>query len=79
MSKQWGNEDRNRYYGIRRGDTVICLGLQGEQVAKGKVVEYSSFDNNRVYIETEKGERISWVAEWCRIITKVEEDKCESK
>lgn len=80
MSKKtFKNAKRNRYYGLRVGDIVSPKGLQGaleSSLGKCKVIGYAPFDNNRVYIQSiETGEETDWVAEWCEIITKVEDIK----
>lgn len=59
------NERRTRYYGLRIGDLVKYLGYEGE------VTAYGFMDNNRVEIKTDKGP-VSAVAEWCTILTRVE-------
>lgn len=65
--KQFKNEHRNRYYGLRVGDTITELGRTGV------VAEYSGWDNNRVAVCFE-GETIfqSVVAEWCTVAERVE-------
>jgi hypothetical protein len=67
------NKERNRYYGLRIGDLVtINMGMSGSKPLNAEVIEYGFFDNNRVYLKLEDGSEISWVAEWCTLITKVE-------
>lgn len=65
--KQFKNEHRNRYYGLRVGDTIT------EHGRTGVVAEYSGWDNNRVSVSFE-GEAVfqSVVAEWCTVIERVE-------
>lgn len=73
--KPFDNEERTRYYGLRVGDIVSPKGLGRVESSLGKckVVSYC-FDNNRVKIQSiETGEQEDWVAEWCTIITKVED------
>lgn len=53
-----------RYYGLKVGDEVEYQGW------KGKVVELSVMDNNRVYLLTEDGTKVDAVAEWCKKIKK---------
>ena len=74
MSK-FDNKERNRYYGLRIGDIVSPKGIDGKEWSKGKaeVIEYGFMDNNAVYIRVEDGTETKWVAEWCEIITKVED------
>jgi len=72
MKKDWDNEERHRYYGIRRGDIVKDRFMKND--VKGEVVEYGFMDNNAVYVQFEnRDEPIKCVAEWCQIVTKVEE------
>jgi hypothetical protein len=64
------NEKRNRYYGIRVGDIVKYYTHEGE------VIELDPMNNNSVLIKTESKpvfKNIKAVAEWCEIITKVED------
>lgn len=61
--KIWNNEQRNRYYGLCRGDWVRCKMFAGP-ARIGKVVEFGFGDNNCVYLEfSEGGERVKWTAE----------------
>lgn len=71
MAKQFDNENRNRYYGLRVGDTVELLFYHIEGT-KAEVIGYGVMDNNRVTVKIENGSVEDWVAEWCKIITKVE-------
>lgn len=65
----WDNEDRNRYYGLRKGDIVTYPG----NPTLHEVVEYGFMDNNSVWIQpVSGGEPWQVVAEWCSIQTKVE-------
>ena len=68
------NSERRRYYGLRIGDIVSPKGISGEEWHRGiaEVVNYGS-DNNRVEIKSKDGTITDWVAEWCDIITKVED------
>jgi len=75
MKENWDNEERKRYYGIRRGDIVqdSWMKRNGDDT-KGEVVEYGIMDNNAVYVLFEgKEEPVKCVAEWCEIVTKVED------
>ena len=78
MSKKtFKNAKRNRYYGLRVGDIVSPKGLLGVESSLGKciVIKYGS-DNNRVEIKSiATGEEREWIAEFCEIITKVEDIK----
>ena len=70
------NIKRNRYYGIRIGDTVK-YGVPGQPDTYDTytVVGYFNLDNNRVILKDEHGTEKPGVAEWCEIITKVEDKK----
>jgi hypothetical protein len=72
---KFDNKDRNRYYGLRVGDLVqIEAGLQSApKILNAEVIDYGFMDNNRVVLKLERGEETDWVAEWCKIITKVED------
>ena len=67
------NIERRRYYGLRIGDTVeiSTFGMTNKKIAM--VVKYAFMDNNRVIIRLEDGEETDWVAEYCKVITKVED------
>ena len=69
-AKPWDNEDRRRRYGLRVGDTVKC-----SYSSKGEceVVSYGGGDNNSIILEDKDGKEFKEVAEWCTIITKVED------
>ena len=72
--KIFDNEDRNRYYGLRIGDIVDLFGIGGKIVFKNaEVVGYVVGDNNRVEVEITTSKKTDWVAEWCTIVTKVED------
>lgn len=71
--KAFDNPERTRYYGLRPGDIVSMKGLNSKEVTEGEVIELSPGDNNRVHVKTEAGHITDWVAEWCDIITKVED------
>jgi hypothetical protein len=73
VSKEFTNEDRSRYYGLRVGDTVQLI-FNGGVWKEGKVVEYGVMDNNAVYVQTGNEEPQKCVAEWCKIIKRVEDD-----
>jgi hypothetical protein len=68
--KPFDNIDRNRYYGLRIGDIISVEFPSMNSLAE--VVDYGG-DNNRVYIKLEDGTITDWVAEYCTIITKVED------
>lgn len=78
--KPWDNEERHRYYGLRIGDTVsITMGWPKKKYL-AEVVDYGHGDNNRVYIKIEGSEEVTdWVAEWCEIVTKVEDKVKENE
>jgi hypothetical protein len=72
------NKNRSRYYGLRVGDIVRRhVGFSNEKKDNTiyKVVQYGFGDNNRIYLKAPTGEIIKEVAEWCTIISKVEEIK----
>lgn len=63
------NSDRRRYYGLRVGDIIRC---DAYGITKAEVVNYVFLDNNAVIVQEEGKEPRKVVAEWCDIITKVE-------
>ncbi len=71
MPVAFDNAERNRYYGLRIGDTVTIKAYHNRGICK--VVEYGHLDNNRVTVEDSTGERFPVVAEWCHIEIKVED------
>jgi len=73
MKKEFTNENRTRYYGLRVGDIVNAKGLTGIVWGRSKVLELVPMDNNSVIIESKTGKPIEWTAEWCEIVTKVED------
>jgi len=72
------NKERRRYYGLRIGDIVSPKFSYGHDIGPCEVIEYGFMDNNAVYLKTSEGEKIKWVAEWCTIITKVEDREKEA-
>jgi hypothetical protein len=68
MTPAFDNQERRRYYGIRVGDIVSC-----DPHTNCEVIGYGFLDNNKVYLRYEDGTEGSQVAEWCKIITKVED------
>jgi hypothetical protein len=42
---------------------------------RAEVIEYGFMDNNSVRVRDENGREIDYVAEWCKVITKVEDRK----
>lgn len=75
--EKFDNINRNRYYGLRKGDIVSPKLVNGNEWEKGhcEVIEYGFMDNNAVYIRANDGTETKWVAEWCEIVTKVEDVK----
>lgn len=71
----WDNQERRRYYGLRKGDLVEYKTFgQGGHHQRATVCEYSGSDNNSIYlIRQGEKEPFKYVAEWCTIIKKVEE------
>jgi len=72
------NENRNRYYGLRVGDIVEIKKQKFENkklidiTFSAEVIDFVAGDNNRVVILLD-GVEVPWVAEYCKIITKVED------
>ena len=73
MEKEFLNENRTRYYGLRVGDIINAKSLNGKIWGRSKILELVPMDNNKVIIESKNGTPIEWVAEWCDIIIKVED------
>jgi len=73
--EKFDNKERHRYYGLRIGDLVELNYTQKPEPPKAEVIEYCAGDNNRVLLRLEDGSETDWVAEWCTIITKVEDRK----
>jgi hypothetical protein len=69
------NENRTRYYGLRVGDIVSIKSVMGENIGEHTVVELIPMDNNSVLLKSPDKGTFEWVAEWCTIITKVEDIK----
>jgi hypothetical protein len=78
MEDLFDNKDRDRYYGLRKGDTIRVHSLNGTVWGTSVVLDYTS-DNNRVIIESRDGSPIDWVAEWCEILTKIEDKPTNNK
>ena len=73
MKKEFDNEDRNRYYGLRKGDIIDLIGADGKVCQpNAEVVEYGG-DNNRLEVRLMNGNTIDWVAEWCDIVVRIED------
>lgn len=70
---EWDNEDRTRYYGKRKGDIIKVMSLNGTVWGESEVLDYVAGDNNAILIKSKNGNPIEWVAEWCDIITKIED------
>jgi hypothetical protein len=78
--KIFDNVNRHRYYGLRKGDIVDARGISGIPIYRNvKVHDYSDYDNNRVILKLASGNTCDWVAEWCTIITKVEDKNKKPK
>lgn len=71
MRKSFDNEQRTRYYGIRKGDIVNCDGHWKQFNGDAKVIEYGLTDNNCVTVNV-NGKSVDVVAEWLNIKQKVE-------
>jgi len=74
METTFDNIERRRYYGKRIGDTVSLKNLNGKEFSKAEVIGYTH-DNNKIEVKLPDGTTTSWVAEWCDIITRVEDKK----
>ena len=74
MKFEWEtrNINRDRAYGLRIGDIVKARGLDRRIIENLEVVGYCG-DNNKVYVRNEYGSVTDWVAEWCELVTKVED------
>ena len=72
------NKDRKRCYGVRIGDTVRYR-IPGDPVddIDYEVTAYDDMDNNRVYLKGPDGETLEAVAEYCLVVTKVEDKNKE--
>lgn len=74
VKTEFDNKDRHRYYGLRVGDLVqIRTGMQNKTMLNAEVISYGFLDNNRVILRLEDGKETDWVAEWCTIVTRVED------
>ena len=79
MNEPFDNKDRSRYYGIRVGDIVNLRNIDGSVIYRNvEVIAYGFMDNNRVEVKLSHGSTTDWVAEWCDIITKVEDRNDDS-
>lgn len=74
MTDTFDNINRTRYYGLRKGDTVKIT-VFGMVNKHAEVIDYDPTDNNRVILKFDDGQISPYVAEWCTIITKVEDKK----
>jgi hypothetical protein len=64
------NSERRRYYGLRIGDIVKC---KAYNIDYAEVVDYGFLDNNSVFVKEDGKEPRKVVAEWCDVVTKVED------
>jgi hypothetical protein len=73
----FSNEERRRYYGLRIGDVVNLKLLDGKVHPNGpaEVIGPYMSDNNSVNLRLNNGIEIKWMAEWCEIVTKIEDRK----
>lgn len=79
MKKTFDNVDRDRYYGLRVGDTVNLRGLDGKILFENvEVINYGFMDNNRVEVRLANDNTTDWVAEWCEVVIRIE-DKLPKK
>lgn len=72
---EWDNEKRERRYGLRRGDLVEVD--WGGKTLKAEVVGYPAMDNNSIFIYNGIETHI-YVAEWCKLVEKVEDRQLTS-
>jgi hypothetical protein len=80
MKKIFDNVDRDRYYGLRVGDTVNLRGLDGKTLFENaEVISYGFMDNNRITVKLANDNETNWVAEWCEIVTRVEDKSPKRK
>jgi len=70
--KEWSNENRDRYYGLRVGD-IVQDAFGHIDIDNSEVCGYGFLDNNRVYIKLPNGRVIGWVAEHLKIVKKAED------
>lgn len=77
MTKVFNNENRNRYYGLRVGDIVqvnSMISTVTQATVKAEVFKFGVLDNNSVFVKEEGSEEsFKVVAEWCKIIERVED------
>jgi len=73
VKKEFDNQERHRYYGLRKGDLVKVETYPRGTFLNAEVIDYGFWDNNRVVLRFEDGKEDGWVAEWCIIVTKVED------
>ena len=73
LIKNFDNNERHRYYGLRIGDLVKVETYPRGKFLNAEVMDYGFLDNNRVILKFEDGSIDGWVAEWCIITTKVED------
>ncbi len=64
------NAERHRYYGLRKGDIISS---RMYKIEKAKVIDYGFMDNNSVVVKEPGQKARSVVAEWCTIVTKIED------
>jgi len=63
------NDQRQRHYGHRVGDTVAFRNSNESYT----VIALDVFDNNKLYALGEDGVKHTFIAEWCQTLTKVED------
>lgn len=66
------NESRDKHYGLRRGD-IVEYHTVGMIFGPAMVVRYDRVDNNKVYIGDSGGDIYPALAEYCKILSKVED------
>jgi hypothetical protein len=75
--KEFNNEDRRRYYGVRVGDRVSFDYTDDGPKVYGTVVGYEPMDNNAVFVQWDRDDGPSKICpEWLKVIIKVEDMPC---
>lgn len=72
--ENYENKDRHRCCGLRCGDVVIAWSPYPDRCGVyGVIIGMDKFDNNRVFIKAPNHYTYWHIAEWCEIVTKVED------
>lgn len=74
VERKDANKSRNRWYGLRIGDVVTYrYSIDDEDDTLYEVIGYMRSDNNAVILRSEDGVVDKHVAEWCRIVERVDD------